>query len=364
MKILHVNLAISGGGIEQYLIQLFSELEKRGHDSIFLYGEDSAPKPTLNKVKAYWIEDIGRADCKDMRNKLTSVQKMLSQEDPDLVLIHQILNPSLTRLLANQKPSIQFIHDFKIICPDGRKTLKRYAKICPFPLSYSCQARAYQFRCMPRNPFVGLPLIFNSKKIVRLHRQRSFIAVASEFMKSILLYNGFKESRVAVIPIFTDIPKLNKTLSHQHEPSLLAIGRIVPEKGMDYLLRAFANIKHKMNLTVVGNGPALSELKSLSQKLGIHSRVTFTGWLSHNELNRFYQRCALVVVPSIWPEPFGMVGIEAMSYEKPVVAFDVGGISEWLTNGRNGFLVPPGDEKKLADKIKLPSSSKLNSEVP
>ena len=61
----------------------------------------------------------------------------------------------------------------------------------------------------------------------------------------------------------------------------------------------------------------------------------------------------MVVVPSVWPEPFGIVGIEAMAYGKPVIAFDVGGISEWLEDGKTGFIIKLRDEAALAEKLNL-----------
>jgi glycosyltransferase involved in cell wall biosynthesis len=104
-------------------------------------------------------------------------------------------------------------------------------------------------------------------------------------------------------------------------------------------------------LVIIGDGPFLSELKSQAHRLGILSEVSFPGWLSPNELKSYYRRCSMVVVPSTWPEPFGMVGIEAMSYGKPVLAFDVGGISEWLKHEETGFLVKPKDAIGLAKRI-------------
>jgi len=59
----------------------------------------------------------------------------------------------------------------------------------------------------------------------------------------------------------------------------------------------------------------------------------------------------VVVVPSRWPEPFGIVGIEAMAHGRPVVAFGVGGIPEWLTDGVGGFVVPPADVATMAGRI-------------
>jgi glycosyltransferase involved in cell wall biosynthesis len=79
--------------------------------------------------------------------------------------------------------------------------------------------------------------------------------------------------------------------------------------------------------------------------------VSFVGHKSREELFSLYTEATLVCVPSIWPEPFGKVGIEAMSVGRPVIASDVGGIGEWLDDGETGFLVPPQNEEILAEKI-------------
>jgi glycosyltransferase involved in cell wall biosynthesis len=344
-------MASSGGGLEQYLSQIFVELDQRGHQSLLLYGESGKDSAPLLSAKTFLIENITHSTCKDTKKKLKLVQDILCREKPDLVFIHQVLNPPLVDLLTKEKPSVRFVHGFKLICPEGRKTLKTKGVLCQFPLSYLCQSRASLYKCMPRNPFIGLRLIHDAKAISHIHRQRSYMVVASDFMKSVLLHNGFKEDKITVIPIFTYLPELNSVSSHSNDPIILSVGRIYPDKGMDYLLRAFAALKERARMIIVGDGPALKELKSLSDRLGISSKVSYTGWIAHDKLSRLYRQCSLVVVPSIWPEPFGMVGIEALGYQKPVVAFDTGGISEWLKDGKTGLMVLPRNESDLADKI-------------
>lgn len=353
MKVLHVNIARTGGGLEQYLDQLFKELFARGHRNLLLYGEDSDATFDLPAVKRFFLKDIGHTDCEDLKTKIDHVQVILDQEKPDLVFIHQVLNPSLIGFLTKQLPSLRFVHGFKMICPDGRKMLKAKGMICPFPLSYHCQLRAYLYRCMPRNPFVGLPQIRRSRTMTCLHKTRSRMIVASEFMKSILLYNGFKEKRIEYIPLFTYPPGPEVSVPPRDDPIILGVGRIVAEKGMDYLIRAFARISHRAKLVILGEGPALDSLKFLAQELNLSERVSFPGWLPHERVGEFFRRCTLLVVPSVAAESFGMVGIEAMSYGKPVLAFDVGGISDWLQHGETGFLLPPRDEGSLAEKMNL-----------
>jgi len=351
MKILHVNMVLSGGGLEQYLFQTFEELNKKDYKNIYLYGEDIGIDSSLPKAKTFFIQYVTHQHCKNLNAKLKMVQDILDKENPDLVLIHQVLNSYLIHLLTRQKPSIRFVHGFKLICPDGRKTLKTNGKICPFPLSYLCQARAYLFKCMPRNPLIGLPLIHSCQRIVKIHQARSQIVVSSEFMKKILLYNGFQEKLINVIPLFTHLPDLETQSVSNNDSFILSLGRLAPEKGMDFLIRAFSAIKGTVRLVILGNGPAMEDLKILAKGLGISERVSFPGWVSHNEIEAFFRKCKLVVVPSISPESFGLVGIEAMSYQKPVVAFNSGGISEWLKDGKTGFMISPRNENELAEKV-------------
>ena len=175
------------------------------------------------------------------------------------------------------------------------------------------------------------------------------MVVASHFMKNVLIYNGFTEAKIHVIPYFTHLPNIETSSASTKQPSILALGRTTKEKGFDYLLRAFSVLQNKARLTIIGDGPELGNLKQFAEDLGLSSRITFPGWLSHDELDQVYRHCTMVVVPSIWPEPFGIVGIEAMAYQKPVIAFDVGGISDWLKNDEMGILVTPQDESKLAE---------------
>jgi glycosyltransferase involved in cell wall biosynthesis len=129
-------------------------------------------------------------------------------------------------------------------------------------------------------------------------------------------------------------------------PEVLFVGRIMPEKGLYDLLRALAGLKREYRLVVVGDGPARANAERLAASLGILPRVTFAGW--QGEVAPFYRRASLLVVPSLWPEPFGIIGIEAMAHALPVVAYRSGGIPEWLVDGVTGRLVEPGDVAGLA----------------
>ena len=98
-------------------------------------------------------------------------------------------------------------------------------------------------------------------------------------------------------------------------------------------------------------GSHLDACKKLAAQLGIADRVEFTGWVPHAELDSYYQNARLLVVPSRWPEPFGMVGIEAMARGRPVVAFSNGGIPDWLEHETTGFLAPEFDIDAMTHSI-------------
>jgi glycosyltransferase involved in cell wall biosynthesis len=353
MKVLHLNGYLSGGGVEKYLTQLFPLLQAHDIGNVLIYGEKPEGPDRLEAVNLNYIEGITRLFCKNHKQKLQRVRKIIDQERPDIVYLHQVANASLVTLVTSLLPTVKFVHDFKLICPDGKKTLKTRGRMCGFPLGYRCQLNAYCYRCMPRNPFIGMPLIKNCITMASLHEKKSHMVVASKFMKNVLIYNGFREEKIDIIPYFTPLPLPEMTASDSEIPRILALGRITREKGFDCLLQAYSAIQNHVLLTIVGDGPDLMNLKSLAEKLKLSSKVEFPGWLSHEALDRIYRQSALVVVPSIWPEPFGIVGIEAMAYRKPVVAFDVGGISQWLKDRQTGYLVQPGNIRDLTDKMNL-----------
>jgi glycosyltransferase involved in cell wall biosynthesis len=96
----------------------------------------------------------------------------------------------------------------------------------------------------------------------------------------------------------------------------------------------------------------------------VADRVHFAGWLKPIEMKAQLQACACVAIPSLWPEPYGRVGPEAFLYGRPVVAFAVGGIPDWLDHGTSGYLVPPGDTAQLGDFLRaLLESPKLRRQM-
>ncbi len=133
------------------------------------------------------------------------------------------------------------------------------------------------------------------------------------------------------------------------QESLVAAGRMVPKKGFDVLLRAFARDKQRSTLTLVGDGPERELLEKLARELGLNGEIRFSGGKDHSQTLAEMRLASVVVIPSL-QEPFGLVALEAMALGKPIVASRVGGLPEVL-EGADALLVEPGDPTALARAI-------------
>ena len=127
---------------------------------------------------------------------------------------------------------------------------------------------------------------------------------------------------------------------------ILFVGRLVGTKGIKYLLRAMKTVDSK--LVICGGGPDKEKLQRLTGKLGLNDKVQFPGRVSEEEKHKLFSSCSLFVLPSIY-ESFGIAAAEAMSYGKPVIASNVGGLPEVVNGG--GLLANPKDPNDLAKQI-------------
>jgi len=136
--------------------------------------------------------------------------------------------------------------------------------------------------------------------------------------------------------------------------NILYLGRLEKRKGFDYLLKAYNQVKQNFpNCRLIAVGPGVRLRKKYQKRVNSNglSDVIFTGYATYNDLPRYYQTADVVCFPATGRESFGIVLLEAMAVGKPIIASDITGFANVMTNNGEGLLVPPRDEDKLADAL-------------
>lgn len=188
-----------------------------------------------------------------------------------------------------------------------------------------------------------------------LSRAKKIIALTTD-IKIHLLKMGADECKIEVLPNGVN----TKTFSPSQEnlleakwkitsPVVLFVGRLVEEKGTEYLFQAFSEVIREIpeaNLVIVGKGPQEKNLKAMVGKLGLRN-VFFLGALESKFMPNIYVGCDVLVLPSVF-EPFGNVVVEAMAAGKPVIGSYAGGIKDSVVHGITGFHVSPRSSKQIS----------------
>ncbi|MGA3292206.1 MAG: glycosyltransferase family 4 protein [Candidatus Microgenomates bacterium] len=353
MKILFVNnIGTMHGGTEIMIAQLRRELEKKGHMVRILAGDEASNGKTIADWRFKTFSDNSILKFLYIYNPF-AIWKLwvtLRQFRPDIVHMHNVSKASpLIFLVARRYPTILSIHDYTAFDPTRfkdittlapyDKTLSGYFTNTPSPRFYLEKVRFWLYRRYCKS----IDLVLACSDFYCLCAKQSKL-----FTRVVTLHDGIV---------------LTKTKPIQKWHHLLFVGRLEEIKGADILLRALPKIlikNPKLHLYIVGSGPQMSYLKKLTEELRIGNMVKFLGFQSHRQIMSLYYKTTLVVIPSLCPESFGLVGIEAFGSGRPVIATRVGGIPEWLDDGKTGFLVEPGNSEQIAEKVtQLLSDRKL-----
>lgn len=344
MRILQLNHFGSGiGGAECYISDVSSALAAAGHASRLVSLAEEDPSGLM----ANTVQVRGsRAEA-----VMAGIERAMLDWQPDVAYVHAVYQPSIVRWIAERLPTVAYVHGAYLVCPGYAQYLRKSGRVCPHAAGLHCLLHAHTQRCcFGRNPL---------RHWRRLRQVRSFIAiysrlpmlVGSHFMRELLQRNRVPTERVSVLaPFLIAAPPPAATAATSHDTILYA-GRLTPDKGLPGLMRALSGVRQAWKLMVAGDGEGRAQCERLADQLGIRQRVQFVGWLDRAKLAQLYREGSFVVLPSLLPESFGRVGPEAATYGRPAVAFDVGGVRDWLVDGVTGYLVPPGDIGLLADRI-------------
>ena len=340
------------GGVERYLNALIPALLRRGHQVGLLYqwpskaGEPTVDSPEANIPFWFW-DDVQRGQGPGP-----------AEWKPDVVYSHSSQSLPMESSLLDHYPTVLYAHVYIGTCTTGRKSHAfPQTRPCTRRFGPMCLVFHYPRRCGGLNPLRAWQMYrFEACRNVRLAAYRA-ILVASAHMYREFEQHGLDQEKLRLVPLpivdaMSDAPPRG---SGAPAGRILFVGRLTDLKGLRYLIeaipRAVMKLGQQLTLTVVGDGPERRRLQELAQRMEVPA--TFTGWMDFEKSRDIMRECDLLAVPSLWPEPFGMVGMEAGSIGIPAVGYAVGGIPDWLIAGQTGELAPgdPPTVQGLAEAI-------------
>jgi glycosyltransferase involved in cell wall biosynthesis len=300
-----------------------------------------------------YIASLVNSEILGVSNHHINSFQNLDQGQCKLLHLH---DPEFLAELRGECPAIFTLHNHCSYCPSGTKYLANRQQKCDRNMHLlGCTWGHLVDGCGSRRPEKiwqnwqsSYDFLNNAKKI------NIPIIANSNYVRKQIINNGLSPHRVITLHCGVKQPKypttsLTKEI-HQNQ-RILFVGRIVPDKGIEWLLKALAKTNPNIHLDIAGEGWIKSKMEKLAKKIGLNERITWHGWCNKDKLETLYQQCLAVVFPSLWPEPAGLVTLEAYAHYRPIIASSIGGIPEYVQNSKTGILIPPNHIQNLADAI-------------
>jgi glycosyltransferase involved in cell wall biosynthesis len=348
----HRNLA---GGAEKYLQQILPCLAGRGHQLALLY--EYRFHPENERIDPL---DLGIPSLGIQETGLDAGLRFVRDWRPEVVYSQGLDDAGLQSILLNEYKTVFYAHNYVGTCASGEKC---HALPTPQPCDRKfgamCLALYYPRRCGGLNPVTMWKMYQRSAERNAQLPRYAAVLVASDHMRREYERHGVSPEKIHLTPLPNPHEGAELTWSAQaaSRSRLLFLGRLTKLKGTGRLLEAIPlaekHLERPLQLTIAGDGPERQGLEELARRHEVQAQ--FAGWVGSSQKLELIKQADLLAVPSLWPEPFGLVGIEAGAYGIPAVAFDVGGISDWLIPGLSGELAPgnPPTAEGLADAITL-----------
>ena len=346
------------GGAGKYFEILADLLEEYGHDVTTFEPRNSKYQRDLPSDVNF--DNPSLIDIyKFIYNKEAQIKlrKKLNSNSFDIAHLHIYYGKLSSSILPEIKsagiPIIQTLHEYKIICPVSK--LYNGVEICK-----KCKGNQFHNvitnRCNRGNFLRSILSYIESSVSLSMGSQKlidHFITV-SDYQKNILIDMGIAPEKLTTVHNFIDAEHI--PVNFEKENYILYFGRIEKEKGIDTLLEAMSKIKKNTRLVFMGDGGYSNHLVKTIEKNNFKN-IDFIGFKTGRELISVIMNASIVIVPSIWYEPFGYTVVEAMACGTPVIGSNLGGITEIIDEDKNGMIFNAGNSDELADKINYLISS-------
>jgi glycosyltransferase involved in cell wall biosynthesis len=325
VRVLHVTDRLSArGGADWHLLGVLAE-QVRDCDVHLVVGRDDGTATAPCPVTVAPALAGGEADVQVG----AALDRIAASFCPDVIHLHNCLHPGVLAWAA-ERGALMTVQDHRVFCPgSGKLTLER--AVCRQPMG-----RATCAPCFTEDGYFERIYATTQRRLNALRRMFSLI-VLSDYMKVELVVAGVDAARIAVIPPF--VHGFDVDAPPGGPPCILFVGRLVEAKGIFDALEAYRRSGLELPLVFAGTGSERERLEAAGCEV--------LGWIPHAQLAAVYKRARALLMPSRWQEPFGIVGLEALTMGVPVVAWDSGGVREWLA-----AVTPWGDIEALAHALR------------
>lgn len=352
------------GGIEQYLLELVNYLNRVDVEVVILTSRWSRELPNESVVNGSRViySDLLSGSLEDpfsvLKNR-TKIEKVIRSISPDVVYSNNHNSLVVVKACKNiGLPCFYGCHGVGLICPLKKKFLKADDSLCWGDVGYSnctkCFFKNYDYKKNIHkvlvHPLLTIwPKVFKYKNAVRELVTSNGVVANSELCSSLFPEFGNKIGIPLPIELSGDgyYPQKNesvlKKFDLEHKKYILVPGRLNKTKGQKYVLGAIKKLRIGEDIKIVfaGNanllrddlslGEYANEMKEIIQQLSLESRIVFTGFLNKNEMRAIYTSARISVIPSVWIETFGLVAIESIACETPVIITKNTGAKECIT---------------------------------
>lgn len=319
-----------------------------------LYGEDlvvdgmhvhNLPRVNLSSIPfflksmcdfplATLLHPLGSFQC--YCNYVQTIAKVTKTHEVDLIHAHFACPEGFAAMLAKEcvrKPLVVTLHGYDILTEPSIKYGDRLRKDC-------------------------------DERVRRVLKAADRVLAASRAVYNEAVKAGCSRDKLVHVSNGVDLNRFKSKSNHKWVRRKLGIGNklvvlsvraLVPKNGVEYLVASAPEVVKQcpdVVFVIIGEGPLRPRLMKLANDLGMSKNFVFIGKVPYIDLPDYYAACDVFVIPSIM-EAFGLVTVEAMASSKPVIGTNVGGIPDTIENGKNGYLVPPRDPQRLAEKILL-----------
>ena len=343
MKVLQLhNFAMGRGGIEN-VIASDTRLLRGGGSEVERFSINNADVKGLSNVragmKAIWNVQAHR-----------EVKRLIDEFQPDVAHVYTpfpIMSPAVFRAASRMGvPTVVTVQSYRYSCVNG--LFYRNGQVCELCLGKRFKVAGVRYRCYHESLLGSGTLAASLALHSTMGTFRDHIdvwLVNSEFMRQKLGEEGISTQKIVVKPNTTPDPGYTPGVTGNHA---IFAGRLEREKGIPTLLAAWASNRGLPSITILGDGPLRSEVEQAAQR---DPRITYRGWLDHDEVQEELRSARFMILCSEWYEGQPVIALESFSCGTPIIASDVGNFSEMVMPGENGFRFESGSVSSLTSVV-------------